>query len=258
MRGKGDSAFQLGRYVNNIRKAVQQLQNKLAAGHIRKGDFYDYLTELVIMASVSKEAICVDVGCHAGSILEMMMRYASNGQFYAFEPIPHLFSRLTKRFGNPRVHIFDIALSDKEGRSTFNYVVSNPGYSGLKKRHYDRPCEVDREITVRTDLLDNIIDEGSCVSLIKIDVEGGEYQVLRGGRNIIARSRPVVIFEHGIRAAGVYGTTPQHIYEFFEECSLDISLLDSYLLGKSTLDGRAFCAQVENGLNYQFVAHKRE
>ncbi|MEZ4983026.1 MAG: FkbM family methyltransferase [Saprospiraceae bacterium] len=67
-------------------------------------------------------------------------------------------------------------------KTTFNYVVSNPAYSGLQKRRYDRPNEIDEKIEVETDLLDNVLAEDTRIDFMKIDVEGGEFFVLKGAQ----------------------------------------------------------------------------
>ena len=36
------------------------------------------------------------------------------------------------------------------------------------------------------------------ISLIKIDVEGHEFEVLEGARNVIMKNKPIIIFEHNI------------------------------------------------------------
>src|SRR5690606_21594008 len=117
---------------------------------------------------------CLDVGCHKGEILDLFLQYAPQGTHYGFEPIPGLYEDLKKKYGAlENCRLFDIALSDKKGTSSFNYVVSNPSYSGLLKRNYDHPNEQDTLITVRTERLDDLLPPDFRVDLIKIDVEGG-------------------------------------------------------------------------------------
>ncbi len=48
-------------------------------------------------------------------------------------------------------------------------------------------------VTVGT--LDESLAEQGRIDLIKIDVEGSELEVLRGGRRILERHRPIVYFE---------------------------------------------------------------
>jgi FkbM family methyltransferase len=51
-------------------------------------------------------------------------------------------------------------------------------------------------INVRAVTLDDIIGAGiPPPQLVKIDVEGGEYEVLRGGQRLFAKQRPLVIVE---------------------------------------------------------------
>jgi FkbM family methyltransferase len=107
---------------------------------------------------LTSTSICVDVGCHEGAILQLMMKYAPEGTFLAFEPLPHLYQRLSINFAVGNAKVFDVALSDSAGISSFNYVVSNSAYSGLRRRRYDRPYETDAQIEVITDTLDNIFE----------------------------------------------------------------------------------------------------
>jgi FkbM family methyltransferase len=231
-------------------------QLKLALGKVDKNAFYDALTEEILRRRLREGSICVDVGCHSGVILRMMMRFAPKGKFYAFEPLPHLYQGLVEAFRGQNVRLYDVALSDAKGTSTFNYVISNPAYSGFLTRRYDRLREDDTTITVRKNLLDELIDPGDRVSVIKIDVEGAELQVLRGAMKTIRRDRPVVVFEHGLGAADFYGANPEHVYELLcGECGLSVSLLHCYLLGHGVLSKSEFREQFEQCRNYYFVAH---
>jgi FkbM family methyltransferase len=235
---------------------VRWNQLKLALGRVDRNTFYDSLTEEILRRHLREDSICVDVGCHAGVILSMMIRFAPKGKFYAFEPLPHLYHGLVEAFRGQNVTLYDVALSDAKGTSSFNYVISNPAYSGFVKRRYDRPHEDDATITVRKNLLDDLIDPGDRVSLIKIDVEGAELQVLRGATKTIKRDRPVVVFEHGLGAADLYGSSPEDLYDLLcGECGLSVSLLHRYLLGHGVLSKSEFRAQFERSRNYYFVAH---
>ncbi|MCX6276698.1 MAG: FkbM family methyltransferase [Bacteroidetes bacterium] len=229
----------------------------LVSGRIDKNSYYDSLTELIIAKTLTTKSLCVDVGCHVGSILSVMMKHAPKGTFYAFEPIPGLYQRLEENFNFPNVHLYNIALSNSAGIASFNFVKSNPGYSGLQKRKYDRPDEVDEQINVPTELLDNILADASApISLIKIDVEGAEFLVMQGGRKKIAQDKPVIIFEHGLGGADFYGKGPDDVYGLLcGECGLHISLISDWLLRKRPLNQMEFRDQFYKGRNYFFIAH---
>lgn len=215
-----------------------------------KNAAYDEQSFAVMRRWLSQDSNCVDVGCHEGVILTEMLRLAPSGSHYAFEPLPSFYPKLVASF--PGVKIFDIALSDAVGEASFQNVVNNPGFSGLKKRTYPNPCETIETITVRTDLLDNLISEK--IDLIKVDVEGGELQVLRGAVSTIRRSQPVIIFEHGYGAAEYYGTTPEQVYDLLSECGLHLSLMEDWLNGHSSLTREGFVARFYQG-EFYFMAH---
>jgi len=53
------------------------------------------------------------------------------------------------------------------------------------------------------------------LDLIKIDVEGFEWPVLRGGEETIAKFRPFIVFEHDARFAARGGGSPRLLADFF-------------------------------------------
>jgi FkbM family methyltransferase len=217
---------------------------------------YDRLTQQVIRKVCRPDSHCVDVGCHKGEILDLFLRAAPRGTHYGFEPIPELYHSLRAKYAaQPNCQLFDIALSNQAGTASFNYVVSNPSYSGLLKRRYDRPNETDTLITVRTEKLDAVLPPEARVDVLKIDVEGGELMVLEGAVSTLTRCKPLVIFEHGLGASEVYGSTPARVFGLLESCGLRVSLLDHFLAGKPPLALPDFERQYHQKLNYYFVAY---
>lgn len=61
---------------------------------------YDKQAETVMQRVLDRQSNCIDVGCHAGSILDLMLNFAPDGEFHAFEPLPHLFDALTVKYGS--------------------------------------------------------------------------------------------------------------------------------------------------------------
>lgn len=220
---------------------------------------YDRQTRRVIRAVCRPDSNCLDVGCHKGEILDLFLHFAPQGTHYGFEPIPGLFEGLTKKYaGAKNCHLLDIALSEKKGTSSFNYVVSNPSYSGLLKRHYDHPNEQDTLITVRTEKLDDVLPSDFRVDLLKIDVEGGEMLVLRGAMQTLARCKPVVIFEHGLGASELYGATPEQIHALFLQCGMGVSLMRRFLKNQPPLTKEEFAAHYYQKRDYYFIAYANE
>jgi FkbM family methyltransferase len=220
----------------------------------RRNAMFDRQTLAVMRRVLVQTSNCVDVGCAEGSILKEMLALAPKGRHHAFEPIPVLAARLRTSF--PTVRVFEAALSDVPGEATFEHVVTNPAYSGLRRRRYPSTNEDVQTIRVDTKRLDDILPEDLRIHFMKIDVEGAELQVLRGARQTIARHRPFIIFEHGLGAADYYGTLPEDVYDLLVgDCGLRISLMSHWLDGKPPLDRRMFVRQIRRRQNYYFLAH---
>jgi FkbM family methyltransferase len=170
---------------------------------------------------------CIDVGAHRGAVLGEMVRVAPQGRHIAFEPLPHLCEVVRASF--PDVELHQAALSNHAGEADFAYVHGTAeGWSGLRFRplpNGEKP-EVEH-ITVRLEVLDDVLDEDYRPHVIKIDVEGAEQQVFEGALGTLRRHRPIVIFEHGTGSAEAFGTYPGDIYQLLQdEAGLRIFDLD--------------------------------
>ena len=239
-----------------MKNTIKQLIKKLPIA-FTQNQRYDRQTRAVIQRVCKPDSNCIDVGCHKGEMLDVMVQYAPQGQHMGFEPIPGMYQALEKKYQNSNCRILDFALSNQTGEATFNYVVSNPSYSGLQKRKYDRAEEQDTSITVRTARLDEVLPPGQAVDLIKIDVEGGEMLVLEGAQETLLKHRPVVLFEHGLGASDYYGAGPAQVFAYFEECGYEINTMKAWLKGQKALDKAEFERQFFQQLNYFFIAYPR-
>ena len=216
---------------------------------------YDRLTRRIIARYFPTDGCSVDVGCHKGEILDLLLARAPHARHYGFEPLPHLYERLARKYARrPNVEIWNVALSNANGEARFNYVISNPSYSGLRKRQYDRSVEQDTTITVQTRRLDDVLPPDARVDLIKIDVEGAELLVLEGAVQTLRRCQPIVVFEYGLGASDVYDATPDKMFDFFDACDMDVYLPEALLKGLPPLSRDAFKRQYEGRLNCYFVA----
>ena len=90
---------------------------------------------------------------------------------------------------------------------------------------------------------------------MKIDVEGGEFLVLKGARELIKKNKPVIIFEHGLGASDYYGTKPEDVYNLLDECGLKISLMRLWLDNKAPLTLKKFKEIFDKNSYYYFIAY---
>ena len=220
---------------------------------LTKNEYYDRLTERIIVKTCNKNSVCVDVGAHDGKILALFIKHCPHATHYAFEPIPHLFKLLVRKYGSA-CQVFQLALSNKTGTAPFNYVVSNAAYSGFLPRP-DLTHAEEATIEVSVDLLDRILPQNILISIIKIDVEGGELDVLVGALTIIKTHKPYVLFEFGRGGSEAYAVTPGKIFKFFQEAGYIISLLQAFLSGKPALSLKALEKHYSKNDEYFFLAY---
>lgn len=214
-------------------------------------DKYDQQTISVMKRILVNNSNCVDVGCHRGIILREITRIAPKGCHYAFEPIPELYLYLIRNF--PKVKVYNYALCDTKSEKSFQYVINNSPLSGFKKIIQNEPT---KEITVNTELLDNVIPESTPIHFIKIDVEGAEFNVIKGSSETIKKNRPIIVFEHNLNAFDYYDTKPEDLYGFlFNQFGMRISLMERWLNGESSFGQEEFKKQIHNRINGYFIAY---
>lgn len=145
----------------------------------------------------------VDVGTNRGQVLAEAVRVSPRGRHVAFEPIPELADELAATF--PSVDTRRKAIGAAPGRAEFCHFRTLDGWSGLRRSPEISDQRGEPEfIEVEVATLDHEL-AGASPRVLKIDVEGAEVQALEGGRELLARARPIVIFEHVYAAAALYG-----------------------------------------------------
>jgi len=212
--GKDERARRLAGRVREARSAFNE--------PVRRELRDDHAMRAVLTAVLREDSNAVDVGANYGAVLESIVHLAPAGHHLAFEPIPYMQERLAQRF--PTVEVRRAALSDETGETEFSHVLDAPAYSGLRRRG-DLPRDATEVecIEVKTERLDDVLaDREHVPSLIKIDVEGAELQVLQGARETLERHRPFVLFEHGTGGADLYGTGPNDVFDLLDGVGLRI------------------------------------
>ncbi|CAN5556808.1 hypothetical protein BH11BAC1_BH11BAC1_17660 [soil metagenome] len=234
---------------DTIRKSLNALRLDLT-----KNLKYDRLTKDVIAKSLTANSNAIDVGCHKGEILDLILKHAPAGKHFAFEPIPDFYNALKEKYTN-QCEVFPFALSDQPGETTFNYVKNAPAFSGIKKRKYDVQNPDVQVIDVKVETLDHVILSNVKIDFIKIDVEGGEFGVLKGAKMLLQRCKPLLVFECGLGASEFYGTKPENLFDYLaNEGSYRIYSLQNWLSQKSSFSREQFMECFHQNQEYYFVA----
>lgn len=189
-------------------------------GAARQAQLEGVAMNAVLAAALGAEGVYVDVGANRGQILAQALRVAPRGRHIAFEPIPALAAELAKAF--PQIDCRQKALGAAPGSGEFCHFTKLDGWSGLR-----RSPEISDErgrpeyITVEISTLDAEL-AGIEPRLVKVDVEGAELGVIEGGRELLARARPVVLFEHVASAAALYGSSSAALWDAFDRLDYTI------------------------------------
>lgn len=162
----------------------------------------DLAMEAILASALRSDDTFVDVGANRGQVLRDAVRIAPRGRHVAFEPIPSLAAEVARTF--PGVDCRAMAVADRKDVMSFCHFTRLDGWSGLRRYptvsdSQGAPVFIDVEVST----LDAEIGELT-PRVIKIDVEGAELAVLEGSRTLLARARPLVVFEHVHAAAAMY------------------------------------------------------
>lgn len=247
----------LGSSFEPIARQLRHYLIKLRGIEDRNWD-YDVQTIKIMESVLASDSNCVDIGCYSGGLLSEIERISPEGTHYAFEPLPDMHEKLLNKYkSKPKITILNCALSDVEGHLKFQYVRSNPSYSGLRRRVYDNPDEDILEIESEVRTLDNVLPQDLPIHFIKIDVEGAEYDVMKGAERTIKKHQPAIVFEYDYAGASVYNGDPSSMYSFLvNECGLRIFNLDRWLEHRegNGLDEDSFINQYHEKVHYYFLA----
>jgi FkbM family methyltransferase len=244
-------------YVQSIKRFIPGFVKtalKSSPIPLTKNHKYDLYTKRLLKQYLKPNSNCIDVGCYKGEILDLILKYANEGHHYAFEPVQVNYAKLVEkyeRFAN--VKISSNALSNNIGYSDFQFVKSNPSYSGLKQRKYERE-EIIESIEVYTNRLDNEYIQHK-IDFIKIDVEGAEKLVIEGGAKLIKKDKPLIVFEHGLGGSELYCKN-EELFNLITSLELKVYTFERFFDSQNSLTKNEFKLQFENKLNHYFVASK--
>lgn len=154
----------------------------------------ELLVQRLVLTTAGEEAqiVAVDVGANVGgwseALVDTAARVAPGRQLvlHAIEPAPDSFERLRGVLGNrsgPRLDVVlsRLAASDEDGTGTIYLMGSESVVNSLYEREGARPLEV------RLQTLDGYAKEHGIpeITLLKIDAEGHDLNVLRGARGLL-------------------------------------------------------------------------
>lgn len=167
-------------------------------GIYEKWELEALITWLTRVHSGVFQTMALDIGGNIGNHAAYFSRFFN--QVVSFEPNPRIFPLLSYNLSKfARADARNLALSDRTGTAYLDVPAGNCGGAHISASAVGDCIQLER--------LDDQKLEADKVGFIKLDVEGHELMVLEGGRALIARDQPIIVFEqHASEIAN--GTSP--------------------------------------------------
>ena len=143
----------------------------------------------------------IDVGANIGNYSKYILDN-SNYTVLSFEPLKYSFLKLKKlqKIYKNRLSCFNLALSDKTGKTKIFFSKENHHWANLdyEVNKISLLKNNKKSMLCKRNSLDNFYKKNKKIfkkkiKLIKIDVEGHEYEVLKGSKKFINEFRPKYI-----------------------------------------------------------------
>ena len=145
-------------------------------------------------------ATVLDIGANVGSFTFTTQPLFPNAQFYSFEPLPDCYQKMLQHLKDARhFKAFNLALGDQSGEVTIQRSSDDPASSILPMTDVHKgafPTSASSTpVAVKLERLDTVAQDMAITEpmLIKIDVQGYESFVLKGGQKTVRRARIVII-----------------------------------------------------------------
>ncbi|MEL6357120.1 MAG: FkbM family methyltransferase [Bacteroidota bacterium] len=162
-----------------------------------------FLAKQKLLADEPKPLTILDVGAYHGEVALQYNKWFPDSKIYCFEPLPASFNKLAEVVAEyPRISPIQKGVGARSGIGHLNvnaFAATNSllnthaeGYRYWGSELLDTKEVIGVEITT----IDEFVTDHkiTCLDLLKMDVQGAEYLVLKGARNSIDRGLVKVIY----------------------------------------------------------------
>lgn len=191
----------------------------------------------------------LDIGANEGQFAAFVRGLIPDAKIFSFEPIASCYDKLIENTKSDKNLIpFNLALGEKNQDAEMFKNDFSPSSSLLKigLEHVNNFPFTGRQTkeTVRLAMLDSIkeLDDARSEVLMKVDVQGYEMNVIKGGVGFISKFKPVIVLE--VSFANLYENEPpfDELYNFMQGLNYSFKgVLDQMY---SPIDGKILQADV--------------
>ena len=200
----------------------------------------------------STDIVC-DIGANKGSFVFWLSRWCRDGTVVAFEPQPWfaaLLAQLCKQLALDNVRVEPKAVFSRSG--TADLFVPKAHLQSASLLDNAKAGENVETISVPTVRLDDYFRNDQRIALLKIDVEGAEFDVFKGAERILREQSPLLVFECENRH--LQGKTVQDVFAYLASLGYSGSLVAGHRL----LPVSAFDASVHQRAEGEWFWKKKD
>lgn len=216
-------------FGKGLYKTVNGVRVKLPAKYIRYfPSNYEEENFAFLKSSCGDGATILDIGAHIGLFSVIAAKTAGeHGKIFAFEPASNTVPVLQQTIRiNELGHIIspvNQAMGKEVGKVTF-FISDTEADNSNSLVSYKEDRKL-KGIEVDVNSIDNFVATKnlSKVNFIKIDVEGAEYDTLRGGIEVFKKYRPCFILAIHPEPIQKKGDRLEDIYDLLVELNYDIA-----------------------------------
>lgn len=209
------SILRIDKYIDDIKYGIMRLNRKNGNYPIIKiNDYYMHINledkGISKQLGIHKKRECfstefmkniiredwtiIDIGANIGYYALLEAQLANLGQVYAIEPVSKSLELTRKNvslnnFQN--ISLFNIAIGDMECNANM-YICDKCNLSSfLKNPGANIICEIESPMTTLDKFFENHVRESP--DFIRMDVEGYEFQIIKGAQKILGGIRPLIL-----------------------------------------------------------------
>jgi len=184
---------------------------------------YESSTSRLLIRILEPGDVFFDIGAHVGYYTCLTGRLLSRGHVVAVEPNPPMYQLLTE---NIMANKLDNVTALRRAvwhwtgqKMELSLEMVSPEAGTPSTQFVEAPLGTEAGLCAETICIDDLVDDLTCgdPTVMKLDVEGAEYNALKGANNTLARSMPVLIVEYNDESAAAFGYSSRELMQYIRE-----------------------------------------
>lgn len=165
--------------------------------------------------------VLFDIGAHCGLISALWCAAKPGNRAFSFEPSPLLAQRVAEirdlnQFGD-RMNVNQVGIGESSGTAG---MLMDPVGGFVQSRHFDHTMwSTPQAIEIAIESIETASARLEVVpDFIKIDIEGYEYEAIRGSAAFLSQHRPGIFLELHLNYLEERNLSPKSVIELLEQC----------------------------------------